>query len=148
MNKLCNFAEWQSSRVNLLHAWLKKLSAFNIQWRKRTEEYLFWSKLWTTNVDYQQILAKGKLSLKPDLLNSQHTLEEFHFLLRFQKELQNRLSVQKGEYEAAITRHQNFIDQVSSSGQSLYPKKVFLTASSSVNLIKLIFHLIIASIFE
>ena len=35
-----------------------------------------------------------------------------NFSNRFQKELQNRLNAQKSEYEAAITRHQNFIDQV------------------------------------
>lgn len=35
-----------------------------------------------------------------------------NFSSRFQKELKQRLHTQKGEYEAAITRHQNFIDQL------------------------------------
>ena len=34
------------------------------------------------------------------------------FSTRFQKELKQRLHTQKVEYEAAITRHQNFIDQL------------------------------------
>ena len=35
-----------------------------------------------------------------------------NFSNRFQKELKSRLHTQKCEYEAAITRHQNFIDQL------------------------------------
>ena len=38
-----------------------------------------------------------------------------NFSNRFQKEFKSRLHTQKCEYEAAITRHQNFIDQVSES---------------------------------
>ena len=35
-----------------------------------------------------------------------------NFSQKFQKELNQRLASQKSEYEAAIHRHQNFIDQV------------------------------------
>ena len=35
-----------------------------------------------------------------------------NFSQKFQKELNQRLAAQKTEYEATITRHQNFIDQV------------------------------------
>ncbi len=48
--------------------------------------------------------GQNRCTSKPKLL--------MKVFLRFQKELQNRLNAQKNEYEAAITRHQNFIDQV------------------------------------
>ena len=35
-----------------------------------------------------------------------------NFSQKYQKELRQRLNSQKSEYEAAIHRHQNFIDQV------------------------------------
>ena len=44
------------------------------------------------------------------------------FSTRFQKELKQRLHTQKCEYEAAITRHQNFIDQLIEDKKGLSEK--------------------------
>ena len=41
-----------------------------------------------------------------------------NFSQKFQKELNQRLAAQKTEYEATITRHQNFIDQVRKTGNT------------------------------
>ena len=45
-----------------------------------------------------------------------------NFSQKFQKELNQRLASQKSEYEAAIHRHQNFIDQVIFSIKKLFRK--------------------------
>ena len=45
-----------------------------------------------------------------------------NFSQKFQKELNQRLTAQKTEYEATIMRHQNFIDQVDLTGFTTFPR--------------------------
>ena len=50
-----------------------------------------------------------------------------NFSQKFQKELNQRLAAQKTEYEATITRHQNFIDQVRKNGNTLKNRETEIT---------------------
>ena len=54
------------------------------------------------------------------------------FSTRFQKELKQRLHTQKVEYEAAITRHQNFIDQLIDDKKGLSERVDSQTADAKV----------------
>ena len=63
------------------------------------------------NLNYTVEEKERAVSVLKQALEHQRRLSA-SFSTRFQKELKQRLHTQKVEYEAAITRHQNFIDQL------------------------------------